>query len=165
MKKGFTLTELLVTVLIVGILAAVALPVYKKAVAKARAAEFVPLVDSIHKARGVYPLFGEQKEDLVFYESGWNYDNGSIGEARQNNLDKLGIGFPDLEVLEQKYKIRIMIRTLANDPGLYLQIEPTGNGQGFMFGYYEVFQDGYRTFCKSGGDIGNALAQMYHCEK
>ena len=36
MKKGFTLIELMVTVLIVGILASVALPQYRKAIERAR---------------------------------------------------------------------------------------------------------------------------------
>ncbi|WP_428052660.1 type IV pilin protein [Candidatus Avelusimicrobium stercoris] len=51
MKKGFTLIELLVVVLIMGILASAAVPLYFKAVERARMMEAITLLDSISQAQ------------------------------------------------------------------------------------------------------------------
>lgn len=55
-RVGFTLIELLVVVLIVGILAAVAVPQYQTAVEKSRAMGLVSLLSALAKAEDAYYL-------------------------------------------------------------------------------------------------------------
>ena len=67
MKKGFTIIELLVVVLIIGVLSAIALPQYQKAVKRAKGAEAltvmkatVDAVNAYYLANGSYPFMDNE---------------------------------------------------------------------------------------------------------
>lgn len=78
--KAFTLIELMVVVIIIGILAAIGLPAYREYVAKAKIAEVYSTFDAIGKAQISYyydhqAFVTADSNPLLGLESGWHASN------------------------------------------------------------------------------------------
>ena len=98
MPKAFTLIELLVVVLIIGILAAIALPQYTKAVEKSRASEALIMLKNAHDMYEIQRLadpdsLGNPARDIVDWTNG-SWDTSGYYFCTKNFFYEFA--FPDI---------------------------------------------------------------------
>jgi prepilin-type N-terminal cleavage/methylation domain-containing protein len=96
-KMAFTLIELLVVVLIIGILAAIALPQYRKAADKTLMSRQLPILRAIKNAQEVYYLINGH------YADDWNDLDITIPNKISITTDS---GYQYLETSDAKYLLR-----------------------------------------------------------
>ncbi len=110
-KMGFTLIELLVVVLIIGILASVALPQYKDAVEKSRAAKVWPILKAINDAEKAKNL-AEDTEGKTYplTELDLGFDNINNGEGFSSAVQSY-ISTPDFDIGLAVYPLHDMGKT------------------------------------------------------
>ena len=131
MKKGFTLIELLVVVLIIGVLAAVALPQYKRAVEKSKYAEAEAILQSIYQA--------QQRNSLI--KNGYVEDFGALDIDLPDISGKKGSG----NLLVTKY-FEISLKDV-NEAGTYVKAMRKVGPEVYLYGMYKNLNNG-QIFCE-----------------
>ncbi len=150
MRKAFTLIELLVVVLIIGILAAVALPQYRKAVMKSRLVQLKVLAHSLADAEEVYHLangyYATKLEDLDIQLSG-----GTIDPSRPS-VYTYDWGNCSLEIGDSD---TVANQVSCNNPDI---------GMGYQIRLLHSYDSGKRACAAFNVDLSSAQNQLCKAE-
>ena len=155
-NAGFTLIELLVVVLIIGILAAIALPQYEKAVAKARMTEGIMAVEEIARANRMYYMAnGQYSRDINDLDVSYT-GNGVYGNSIPANIGKNFIftasawGRNDMVALVSR---RANDQDTSGEKVYSLAIDKNGNRVCALYGKATAYERQLCTEWAAGGNV------------
>ena len=164
-RTGFTLIELLVVVMIMGILTSVALPQYRKAMERSRAAEAKQLMPAIFEARARWMA-----------QNNYRWNGTRIVDAAGNNAPTLTLRVLDIEVsgVTHTFGTGFCTRNFCYHWDICSTCYVGGSGSvgtaqqrsifvgvrfktGYPYNTVQAFYDGSRICCNSVGGICTRL--------
>ena len=93
-NRGFTLLELMIVIIILGILVSIAIPLYGKAIERARATEAYSQLGGLRKAQQVYyQRFQTYAANLTYLLAAGDIDNPNIAKVDGKSYFSNGAGY------------------------------------------------------------------------